>query len=83
MNTQRTRHERSDLSLGFGKNEPANTAMKAPRVAEVRLHLMMSRSTRRRSSTKGSFDGARVPAREIETVADLVVLSALQFICSA
>ena len=26
MNTQLTRHERSDLSLGFGKNEPANTA---------------------------------------------------------
>ena len=25
MNTQLTRHERSDLSLGFGKNEPAHT----------------------------------------------------------
>jgi hypothetical protein len=27
MNTQLTRHERSDLFLGFGKNVPANTAM--------------------------------------------------------
>ena len=36
MNTQLMRHERSDLSLGFGKQEPANTALEPTAASDSR-----------------------------------------------
>ena len=48
MNTQRTRHERSDLFLGSGRQEPANTALGA-----VAAHLSrVERVTAARGSAR-------------------------------